>query len=463
MGPKMTAHDNSITSLCKHILDPLLIMVNLYAWCSILGYHFSDQYFTLMVLSVFISQVVGQHIDPYRTWSSGDTLKYARDLVSVWGVTSIVLLALAKSIQPAAGFDKWILLMWLTSTPIILFVKHRAERYLVSQLNKHRKRSAVILAINDPAIAVGNFFINQPCFPVDIHGYFDDRSSERWPMRPAHPVLGKMEDLVKYVKEKKINIIFISQPLSGQPRLLKLTDELQDTTASIYCLPHIQGLQATPPRLENFGGVPAIAICETPFLGINGTIKRWTDLLLGSFFFLTLLPLMLVIAVAVRVTSPGPVLFRQRRYGLYGEPITVYKFRSMTVADDGPTIVQAKRDDQRVTRIGSFLRRSSLDELPQLINVLQGHMSIVGPRPHAVAHNEEYRKVIKGYMLRHKIKPGMTGWAQVHGFRGETPTIDKMEARVRYDLEYFRNWSIWLDLWIIIKTIKVVFSRDNAY
>jgi putative colanic acid biosynthesis UDP-glucose lipid carrier transferase len=135
----------------------------------------------------------------------------------------------------------------------------------------------------------------------------------------------------------------------------------------------------------------------------------------------------------------------------------------MTVADDGPTIVQAKRDDQRVTRIGSFLRRSSLDELPQLINVLQGHMSIVGPRPHAVAHNEEYRKVIKGYMLRHKIKPGMTGWAQVHGFRGETPTIDKMEARVRYDLEYFRNWSIWLDLWIIIKTIKVVFSRDNAY
>jgi putative colanic acid biosynthesis UDP-glucose lipid carrier transferase len=172
---------------------------------------------------------------------------------------------------------------------------------------------------------------------------------------------------------------------------------------------------------------------------------------------------MLAIALAVKLSSPGPVIFSQRRYGLYGEEIIVYKFRSMTVAEDGANVVQATKNDARVTPVGAFLRRSSLDELPQFINVLQGRMSIVGPRPHAVAHNEQYRKLIKGYMLRHKAKPGITGWAQVNGLRGETETLDKMEARIRYDLDYLRSWSLWLDLWIILRTVKVVLKRDNAH
>jgi putative colanic acid biosynthesis UDP-glucose lipid carrier transferase len=416
-----------------------------------------------MILAVFVSLAVVQHIDPYRTWGTGDTLAYVRDLVLAWSMTIVILVFLIETTQFAGYFNRSVLLIWLISTPLTLFLKHRIAQLIVSQLNKHRKRTAVILGINDAGIKIGKFFHNQPYFPVDVRGYFDDRSADRWPLHPSHPVLGRMDDLTSYVKEKKISIIFISQPLTGQPRLLKLTDELQDTTASVYCLPNFHGFHSTPSRLENLGGVPAIAVCETPFVGINGTIKRWTDLVLGSVLLLVLLPLMLVIALAVWATSPGPIIFRQQRYGLYGEPITVYKFRSMTVHEDGASVVQARRNDQRVTRVGSFLRRSSLDELPQFINVLQGHMSIVGPRPHAVAHNEEYRKVIKGYMLRHKVKPGMTGWAQVHGFRGETATLDKMEARIRYDLEYFRNWSFWLDLWILVKTIKVVFSRDNAY
>ena len=172
---------------------------------------------------------------------------------------------------------------------------------------------------------------------------------------------------------------------------------------------------------------------------------------------------MLGIAIAIKVTSPGPVIFRQRRYGLDGEEIIVYKFRSMTVCEDGARVVQATKNDQRVTRIGAFLRRTSLDELPQFFNVLQGRMSIVGPRPHAIAHNELYRKQIKGYMLRHKVRPGITGWAQVNGFRGETDTLDKMEARIAYDLDYLRRWSLALDLWIIARTVGVVLKRDNAY
>ena len=191
--------------------------------------------------------------------------------------------------------------------------------------------------------------------------------------------------------------------------------------------------------------------------------QRGTDVVVSTAALLMLGPLMVLVALAVKIGSPGPVLFKQRRYGLYGEEIYIYKFRSMTVLDDGPTIVQARAGDGRVTRLGRFLRRTSLDELPQFINALQGRMSVVGPRPHAVAHNEQYRKLIKGYMLRHKVKPGITGWAQVNGLRGETATLDKMEARIQYDLDYLRNWSLWLDLWIILKTVKVVLTRENAH
>jgi putative colanic acid biosynthesis UDP-glucose lipid carrier transferase len=298
---------------------------------------------------------------------------------------------------------------------------------------------------------------------MQVRGFFDDRTDDRHPPALSHPMLGKMGDIASYVREHGIKMIFISQPISAQPRIRKLIDELQDTTASVYFLPDVYIFDLMQARFDNVGGMPVIAICETPFMGLNSMIKRASDVVVGSAILAILAPLMLVIALAVKLSSPGPVIFKQRRYGLYGEKIIVYKFRSMTVAEDGDKVVQATRNDQRVTPIGGFLRRTSLDELPQFINVLQGRMSIVGPRPHAVAHNEQYRKLIKGYMLRHKVKPGITGWAQVNGMRGETATLDKMEARIQYDLDYLRNWSLWLDLWIILKTVKVVLTRENAF
>jgi len=172
---------------------------------------------------------------------------------------------------------------------------------------------------------------------------------------------------------------------------------------------------------------------------------------------------MIAVAIAIKFTSPGPIIFKQRRYGLDGRQIMVYKFRSMTVCEDGDNVRQAQKSDQRITPLGAFLRKTSLDELPQFVNVLQGRMSIVGPRPHAIAHNEMYRKLIKGYMVRHKVKPGITGWAQVNGSRGETETVEKMQTRIDYDLEYLRNWSMALDLWIIIKTVLVFRGEKNAY
>ncbi|HUX30174.1 MAG TPA: exopolysaccharide biosynthesis polyprenyl glycosylphosphotransferase, partial [Thiobacillus sp.] len=183
----------------------------------------------------------------------------------------------------------------------------------------------------------------------------------------------------------------------------------------------------------------------------------------ASLILLLIWPLLLVLAAGVKLSSPGPAIFKQRRYGLDGNEILVYKFRSMSVCEDGATVKQAVRCDPRITRFGAFIRRTSLDELPQFINVLQGHMSVVGPRPHTVAHNEQYRKLIKGYMLRHKVKPGITGLAQVNGLRGETETLDKMRARVQYDIDYMRNWSLAFDLIIIAKTLVVVWRDQNAY
>jgi len=216
-------------------------------------------------------------------------------------------------------------------------------------------------------------------------------------------------------------------------------------------------------RVDSIGDLPVVAVCETPFYGFNGLIKRLSDFFLASAILVLIAPILIAIAIGVKMSSPGPILFKQRRYGVDGRKIVVYKFRTMTVAEDGDVVRQATKNDARVTRFGAFLRKTSLDELPQFINVLQGRMSVVGPRPHAVAHNELYRKLIRGYMIRHKVRPGITGLAQVNGFRGETETVDKMKGRIEYDLAYLRNWSVLLDLQIVLKTVVVVLRKQNAY
>jgi putative colanic acid biosynthesis UDP-glucose lipid carrier transferase len=238
---------------------------------------------------------------------------------------------------------------------------------------------------------------------------------------------------------------------------------MKDTTASIYFVPDIFIFDLIQARIDDVHGIPVVAVCETPFVGLNGIVKRGSDIVLASLALVLLSPMMLFAAIGVRLSSPGPIIFRQRRYGVDGREITVFKFRSMTVTEDGATVTQATRGDSRVTPFGAFMRRTSIDELPQLFNVLQGCMSLVGPRPHAVAHNELYRGVIKGYMMRHKVKPGITGWAQVNGLRGETASVDVMRQRIEHDLDYLRRWSLGFDLLILLKTVRIVLSRTNAY
>jgi putative colanic acid biosynthesis UDP-glucose lipid carrier transferase len=277
-------------------------------------------------------------------------------------------------------------------------------------------------------------------------------------------IVGKFSELTQYLNKHKIDLVYFALPMVQEKRILSLLDDMRDSTASIYFVPDLFIFDLIQARVDDVNGIPVLAVCESPFAGVTGLLKRLSDLFFASILTVLVAPIMLIVAIGIKITMPGgPILFKQKRYGLDGREIRIYKFRTMSVTEDGEHIVQAKRDDPRITRLGAFLRKTSLDELPQFINVLQGRMSVVGPRPHAVAHNEEYRKLIKGYMVRHKVKPGITGWAQVNGFRGETDTIEKMESRIKYDLDYLRHWSLGLDSMIIMRTVIMMFRDKNAY
>jgi putative colanic acid biosynthesis UDP-glucose lipid carrier transferase len=332
-----------------------------------------------------------------------------------------------------------------------------------AELSPEYRRTAVVVGAGALGVKVARALQGGDNGGADFVGFFDDRSDGRLDAEAKTRMLGNLSQVAAYTTEKRVREVYITLPLGSQPRIVDLLDQLQSTTASLFFVPDVFGISIIQGRLQDMNGVPVVGICETPFTGTNGLVKRISDVVIASIIIVLISPLLLAIAIGVKLSSPGPVLFKQRRNGLDGHEIVVYKFRSMRTMEDGDVVRQATRNDPRVTPFGAFLRRTSFDELPQFFNVLQGSMSIVGPRPHAVTHNKEYRQIIKAYMVRHKVKPGITGWAQVNGQRGETDTLDKMRTRVEYDLEYLRNWSLGLDLRIIATTIRLLFFDRHAY
>ena len=340
-------------------------------------------------------------------------------------------------------------------------------RALQRTLRSHgmNRKTYAIVGVNELGIQLAHNIENSPETGLQLIGFFDDRPDERLISIPESfgKKIGGLKRLVNLARNGELDAIYIAFPMRAERRIKELLAQLSDATASVYVVPDFFVFELLHSRWSDIGGLPAVSIFENPFYGIDGWVKRTTDLVLASAALVVCAVPMLAIALAIRCSSPGPVFFRQRRYGLDGKEILVWKFRSMRVMENGPTVMQASKDDPRVTPLGKFLRRTSLDELPQLFNVIDGTMSLVGPRPHATAHNEHYRGQIGGYMLRHKVKPGITGLAQVKGYRGETDTLEKMEGRVAFDHQYIREWSIWLDLKILAKTVGVVLWGKNAY
>ncbi|HSV48250.1 MAG TPA: undecaprenyl-phosphate glucose phosphotransferase [Ramlibacter sp.] len=382
-----------------------------------------------------------------------------------WAWMAGLLLATGYATGYIDSFSRAVVWNWLWLAPAAQLLGHWGLRRAAPQLMRLSgpPLRAVVVGMNEQGGSLADRLAAATYTGIELVGFFDDRTPDRRHGNGHHQMLGRISELAAFVKAHRVQMVYLSLPMASQPRIKELLDTLKDTTASVYFVPDMFVTDLIQGRTDQVCGLPVISVCETPFRGPDGLVKRGSDVVLATLILLLLSPLMAAIAVAVKLTSPGPAIFRQRRYGLDGQEIVVYKFRSMTVAQDGPEVPQARRGDPRVTPLGAFLRKSSMDELPQFVNVLQGRMSIVGPRPHAVAHNEFYRPLIKSYMIRHKVKPGITGWAQINGFRGETDSLDKMQGRLRCDLDYLRNWSLQLDLYIIAKTVQLVFKDHAAY
>ena len=444
---------------------PALVAVGmLYGLCALYGIEFKGFFVVLAILSAMLSVLLPRGQPVQSTQLVQSTLPLAIRVVVRWMIILAILLAIGFVTKYSVDFSRRVVMTWAVTTPAVLILVsvglHEVMRRLLHDPSTVRR--VAFAGCNEVSLSLAHR-IGGGSMGMQVEGFFDDRSAQRLGLdRPAR-LLGGLTDMVTFVKRNQIDVVFVALPVSHIRRVVQLLDELRDTTASVYYVPDIFAIDLIQARSGELFGIPVVALCETPFYGYRGVVKRMTDIALALAVLLIASPLLLVLALMVRMSSPGPVFFKQRRYGLDGREIMIYKYRTMTVIEDGPSIVQASREDVRITPIGRFMRRYSLDELPQLVNVLQGQMSLVGPRPHAVAHNEEYRKLIKGYMIRHKVPPGITGLAQVNGCRGETARVEDMQARIDYDLEYLRHWSPLLDLKILFLTAIRLLRDEKAY
>lgn len=452
-------------SVFQRLIDVALICIAFWIAHKLYRVDIANHNMMAVALAVVCFYFIAEAKGLYISWRTGGLVVEITNLFTAWGMVVVALVMLAFMSKTSTFFSRRAVMTWFVMAPLGMIAARVLVRMLLREMRRAGKntRTVAIVGANAQAVRLIEKARGTPWMGMLPLGIYDDVATESVSDEVRAHLKGKVSDLIQQVRVGSVDYVYIALSMQQESRIMELVDVLADTTASVYIVPDMFISDLLHARWTNFHGVPAIRVYETPFMGINGLIKRLEDLFLGALFMMIAIVPMVAIGMAIKLTSPGPVLFKQRRYGLNGETVNIWKFRTMSVCEDNESVPQAKKNDPRITSLGKFLRRTSLDEFPQLINVLQGKMSLVGPRPHAVAHNEQYRKLIHGYMLRHKVKPGITGWAQVCGWRGETDTLDKMEKRVECDLEYIRNWSLWLDLKIIWLTLCRGFFGKNAY
>lgn len=451
----------SLISMVQRFSDILIMFLGLYVVFYVNGRHFSYNQILISLIVLTIFQMIGGISDFYRSWRG---VKLSTELSLVlknWSLSIVIATALLSYSKVLAVPLNYII-EWFFIVCIGIFACRVLIRYGARLIRKlgYNTRNIAIAGSMPAGLTLAKSFQEEPWLGFVVVGLYDDevRTSIE-----GIDYIGNYQRLIFDAKAGKLDRIYIAMSMSDELSMKQLVKELTDTTCSVILIPDIFTFNILQSRTEEVNGVPVVPLFDTPINGINMVIKRVEDIILSLFILLLISPLLLVISLAVKLTSSGPVIFKQTRYGMDGRPISVWKFRSMSVMENNDSVIQVTKNDTRVTRVGRFLRKTSLDELPQFINVLNGAMSIVGPRPHAVAHNEQYRSIIDGYMLRHKVKPGITGWAQINGWRGETDTIEKMQKRIEYDLQYIREWSVWLDLKIISLTLIKGFINKSAY
>ena len=460
-------HSSTIT-LFARIVDVLLIVaIGLIVYAAyVQAWPMASQYPGMFVRAGLLVLVVFPLFGIYQSWRGGSLLLELRQCTLAWGVVLVALIMLAFLTKSGALYSRGWLGLWAVFGWVGLMAFHSAMRIGLRWLRQrgYNVRRVALIGAGRLGRDVVQHLREAPWTGFVLAGIYDDDPGLHGHTVEGVPVAGSPDDLVMRAKAGGLEEIWLTLPLRAEERMKEIMLQLRNTTVNVRFVPNIFGFSLLNHSMGEVAGVPVLNLNTSPMMGVNRLAKALEDRILAALILILASPLMVLIALAVKLSSPGPVFFRQKRHGWDGKPIKIYKFRTMVLHTEPPgCVTQCHRYDMRVTRLGAFLRRTSLDELPQFINVLQGRMSIVGPRPHAMEHNDQYKELIDDYMQRHKVKPGITGWAQVNGWRGETDTLEKMQKRVEYDLHYISNWSLWLDLKIIVLTLFKGFFHKNAY
>ena len=411
-----------------------------------------------------------QLFDIYSTTAFRTHVYQLGRLTLAWTIVFLIALAVAFFIKFEDSFSRSWAAGWYVAGLVVLF----ADRLVLTSVVRRWARAGrlvrrvIIVGGGREGETLVKALAHEADSDLRICGVFDDRGGARSPEVVAGiPKLGNVDDLVEFTRRTRVDLILVSLPLTAEDRVLHMVRKLWVLPVDVRLAAHMSKLRFRPRAYSYIGNVPVLDIFDKPIADWNMVIKSTFDLVVGGLVFIGLLPLMALTALAIKLDSPGPVFFRQRRLGFNNEVIEIYKFRSLHHRHADPTASKVvTKNDPRVTRVGRFIRKTSIDELPQLLNVLRGELSLVGPRPHAVeanTANKLWEEVVDGYFARHRVKPGITGWAQINGWRGEVNTPEKLQNRVEHDLYYIENWSLLFDLYIMMRTPFALLNTESAY
>jgi putative colanic acid biosynthesis UDP-glucose lipid carrier transferase len=426
----------------------------------------SGSYRLALLLGMLTVAVVFPTFGLYKSWRGRGRWVHAQTIILAWGTVLGILVGIAYLTKSGDLISrKWTIAWGAFAVIGLLFIRFSVWGVL-GYLRRHGRNFRCILIYGAGALGcdIRRRLQDASWIGLEVVGFLDDNATLHGKQVAGRKVFGGVEQLAEIVRDSHIDEVWIALPLRDEERVRQIVHELRHFCTTIRYVPDISAFRLLNHSVTEIAGLPVMNLSTTPMEGINRLLKAVEDRVLAILILMLISPLLVLIALGIKLSSPGPIVFKQMRHGWDGKPVKVYKFRSMVVhKEEGGQVTQASRTDARVTRFGAFLRRTSLDELPQFFNVLQGRMSIVGPRPHPLALNEQHKDLIDGYMKRHRVKPGITGWAQINGWRGETDTLEKMQKRVEYDLYYIEHWSLWLDLKIIFLTVFKGFVGKNAY
>ncbi|WP_394175094.1 undecaprenyl-phosphate glucose phosphotransferase [Thalassotalea litorea] len=446
------------------LIDLFIIGSTLPLVATLYGVTFSNEYLICTLVAVIIFSYLSASFDIYQPRHFAQKNPYIICALVVWTMTAVLLLMFAFGFKQTQFYSRVTITLWFCVTLVGIGAWRILWGHWQTKIRQTTQPLQIaIVGFNTTGMDLLREIESEIEGAYKFLGFFEQSTEQKTEKIPDDFNVRNISELYQLCQTNQVNQIFVALPMVASPVMNQLLVKLANTHADVHLVPDTSLLSLNHTLFNPVGDVDTYSLFQSPHRGVNSLTKRFEDIFIGSILLVIFMLPMLIIALLVKIDSVGPTVFKQRRYGLNGEEIYIYKFRTMYDGEQYKNVKQALRNDPRVTPVGNFLRKFSLDELPQLINVLIGTMSIVGPRPHAINQNEFYRQKINYYMLRHKVKPGITGWAQVNGWRGETDKIWKMEKRIEFDLHYIRNWSILLDLKILALTIMHGFYHKNAY